>query len=77
MYKRQVYGIVWQNTVILLDRGGRAAMAQGRKAVKYGRIGLKLIVFLMALWISGRGSTITAGAFYEDVYKRQRWDWAC
>ena len=40
-------------------------MAQGRKAVKYGRIGLKLIVFLMALWISGRGSTITAGAFYE------------
>ena len=40
-------------------------MAQGRKAVKYGRIGIKLIVFLMALWISGRGSTITAGAFYE------------
>ena len=50
-------------------------MAQGRKAVKYGRIGIKLIVFLMALWISGRGSTITAGAFYEKENFENNGDW--
>ena len=40
-------------------------MALGRKAVKYGRIGTKLAVFLMALWISGRGSMVTVHAFNE------------
>ena len=40
-------------------------MAPGRKAVKYGSIGIKLAVFLMALWISGRGSTVTVFAFNE------------
>lgn len=40
-------------------------MAPGKKTVKYGRIGIKLAVFLMALWISGRGSMVTVRAFDE------------
>lgn len=40
-------------------------MAQGKRAVKYRRIGIKLAVFLMTLWISGMGSVITVQAFGE------------